>query len=190
MALAGVLDLADHPVDALAGGERQRALLARALAQEPRVLLLDEPTSHLDLWHQRHLVGLLRRLNRERGMTVVFVSHDLNLAGDLAHRLLLLSGGRVCGWAPRGRSWTRRCSRWPTAARSGWSGSRPPAAPSSSGSDFDFSTIQRDGDGKCLKSKSDPVRGGERASDLRKRPDAGKPVRRPEDAESGTVPQL
>lgn len=95
MALAGVLELGDHPVDALAGGERQRALLARALAQEPRVLLLDEPTSHLDLRHQRDLVGLLRRLNRERGMTVVFVSHDLNLAGELADRLLLLSGGRV-----------------------------------------------------------------------------------------------
>jgi iron complex transport system ATP-binding protein len=95
MALAGVLDLAHQPIDALAGGERQRALLARALAQEPRVLLLDEPTSHLDLLHQRHLVGLLRQLNRERGMTVVFVSHDLNLAGELADRLLLLSGGRV-----------------------------------------------------------------------------------------------
>jgi iron complex transport system ATP-binding protein len=95
MALAGVLDLGDHPVDVLAGGERQRALLARALAQEPRVLLLDEPTSHLDLRHQRHLVGLLRRLNQERGMTVVFVSHDLNLAGELADRLLLLSSGRV-----------------------------------------------------------------------------------------------
>jgi iron complex transport system ATP-binding protein len=97
MALASVLDLADHPVDTLGGGERQRALLARALAQEPRALLLDEPTSHLDLLHQRHLVGLLRRLNRERGMTVVFVSHDLNLAGELADRLLLLSGGRVVG---------------------------------------------------------------------------------------------
>ncbi|HEX2480401.1 MAG TPA: ABC transporter ATP-binding protein, partial [Methylomirabilota bacterium] len=90
-------DLADHPVDTLGGGERQRALLARALAQEPRALLLDEPTSHLDLLHQRQLVGLLRRLNRERGMTVVFVSHDLNLAGELADRLLLLSGGRVVG---------------------------------------------------------------------------------------------
>lgn len=95
MALAGVLDLAEQSVDALAGGERQRALLARALAQEPRALLLDEPTSHLDLRHQRHLIGLLRRLNRERGMTVVFVTHDLNLAGELADRLLLLSGGRV-----------------------------------------------------------------------------------------------
>jgi len=95
MTLAGVLDLADQSVDALAGGERQRALLARALAQEPRTLLLDEPTSHLDLRHQRHLIGLLRRLNRERGMTVVFVTHDLNLAGELADRLLLLSGGRV-----------------------------------------------------------------------------------------------
>jgi ABC-type cobalamin/Fe3+-siderophores transport system ATPase subunit len=97
MALASVLDLADHPVETLGGGERQRALLARALAQEPRALLLDEPTSHLDLLHQRHLVGLLRRLNRERGMTVVFVSHDLNLAGELADRLLLLSGGRMVG---------------------------------------------------------------------------------------------
>jgi iron complex transport system ATP-binding protein len=95
MALAGILDLGNHPVDTLAGGERQRVVIARALAQEPRVLLLDEPTSHLDLLHQRHLVGLLRRLNRERGMTVVFVSHDLNLAGELADRLLLLSGGRV-----------------------------------------------------------------------------------------------
>jgi iron complex transport system ATP-binding protein len=100
MELAGVLELADHPVDTLAGGERQRALLARALAQEPRVLLLDEPTSHLDLLHQRDLVGLLRRLNRERGITVVFVSHDLNLAGELADRLLLVSGGRMVRLGP------------------------------------------------------------------------------------------
>jgi iron complex transport system ATP-binding protein len=102
LALAGVLPLRDQPLDTLAGGERQRALLARALAQEPRVLLLDEPTSHLDLRHQRDMVALLRRLNRERGLTIVFVSHDLNLAAELAERLLLLAGGRVARLGPPG----------------------------------------------------------------------------------------
>jgi iron complex transport system ATP-binding protein len=95
MALAGVGELADQPLDTLSGGERQRATLARALAQEPRLLLLDEPTSHLDLRHQREVVGLLRRLNRERGLTALLVSHDLNLAGEVADRILLLSAGRV-----------------------------------------------------------------------------------------------
>jgi iron complex transport system ATP-binding protein len=95
MARVGVAGLASQPVDTLGGGERQRVLLARALAQEPRVLLLDEPTSHLDLRHQREIVGLLRRLNRETGLTIVFVSHDLNLAAELADRLLLLADGRV-----------------------------------------------------------------------------------------------
>jgi iron complex transport system ATP-binding protein len=100
MALAGVRELADQPLDALSGGERQRATLARALAQEPRLLLLDEPTSHLDLRHQREVVGLLRRLNRERGLTALLVSHDLNLAGEVADRILLLSGGRVARIGP------------------------------------------------------------------------------------------
>ena len=95
MALAGVRELAGQPLETLSGGERQRATLARALAQEPRLLLLDEPTSHLDLRHQREVVGLLRRLNRERGLTALLVSHDLNLAGEVADRILLLSGGRV-----------------------------------------------------------------------------------------------
>jgi iron complex transport system ATP-binding protein len=95
MALAGVLALADQPLDALSGGERQRAALARALAQEPRLLLLDEPTSHLDLRHQREIVGLLRRLDKERGTAIVLVSHDLNLAAEVADRLLLLDQGRV-----------------------------------------------------------------------------------------------
>ena len=100
MRLAGVSELARQPVDALAGGERQRALLARALAQEPCLLLLDEPTSHLDLRHQREIVGLLRRLNRERGMTILLVSHDLNLAAEVADRLLLLVAGRVARIGP------------------------------------------------------------------------------------------
>ena len=90
-----VVDLAALPLVELSGGERQRAVLARALAQEPRLLVLDEPTAHLDLRHQAECVGLLRRVNRERRMTVVLVAHDLNLAAELCDRLLLLSGGTV-----------------------------------------------------------------------------------------------
>jgi iron complex transport system ATP-binding protein len=95
MALAGVLPLAGERLDTLSGGERQRAALARALAQEPQLLLLDEPTSHLDLRHQRELAGLLRRLNRDRGTTILLVSHDLNLASEVTDRLILLSCGRL-----------------------------------------------------------------------------------------------
>jgi iron complex transport system ATP-binding protein len=100
MALTGVGDLGPAPVASLSGGERQRVLLARALAQEPRLLVLDEPTAHLDLHYQVECVGLLRRINRERGTTVLLVSHDLNLAGEVADRLLLLSQGRVVHLGP------------------------------------------------------------------------------------------
>lgn len=92
---AGVAALAQKRVAELSGGERQRVLLARALAQEPRLLLLDEPSAHLDLHHQVELAALIRRLNHEQGTTVILVSHDLNLAAELADRLLLLSEGRV-----------------------------------------------------------------------------------------------
>jgi iron complex transport system ATP-binding protein len=95
MRLGGVLDLAPMAVDTLSEGERQRALIARALCQEPRVLLLDEPTSHLDLLHQLEVANLLRRLNRDRGVAILLVSHDLSLAGELGDRLLLLRAGRV-----------------------------------------------------------------------------------------------
>jgi iron complex transport system ATP-binding protein len=95
MAATGVLDLAALPLEQLAGGERQRALLARALAQQPRLLVLDEPTAHLDLRHQVEAARLIRRVNGERGMTVLLVSHDLNLAAEVCDRLLLLAGGRV-----------------------------------------------------------------------------------------------
>src|SRR5213594_3315552 len=94
MEATGVLELADLPLEHLSGGERQRAVIARALAQEPRLLVLDEPTAHLDLRYQVEAAALLRRLNRERGMTVPLVSHDLNLAAEVCDRLLLLAEGR------------------------------------------------------------------------------------------------
>jgi iron complex transport system ATP-binding protein len=95
MAATSVLDLADMPVGSLSGGERQRVVLARALAQRPRLLILDEPTAHLDLRYQVECVALLRRVNREQGTTILLVSHDLNLAGELCDRLLLLADGRI-----------------------------------------------------------------------------------------------
>src|SRR5436309_10813860 len=95
MEATGVLDLADLPLDNLSGGERQRAVIARALAQEPRLLVLDGPTAYLDLRYQVEVAALLRRLNRERGMAILLVSHDLNLAAEVCDRLLLLAGGRT-----------------------------------------------------------------------------------------------
>jgi iron complex transport system ATP-binding protein len=95
MAAAGILDLAAVPLARLGGGERQRVALARALCQEPQLLVLDEPTSHLDLRHQGELVGVVRRLQRDAGLTALIVSHDLNLAAEVADRVLLLSDGRI-----------------------------------------------------------------------------------------------
>jgi iron complex transport system ATP-binding protein len=91
----GVAHLTHRSIDALSGGERQRVFIARALAQEPRVMLLDEPTAHLDLHHQVEIGRLLRRLNETRGMTVILVSHDLNLASQYCDRLLLLHQGKI-----------------------------------------------------------------------------------------------
>jgi iron complex transport system ATP-binding protein len=90
-----ILHLANRAVGDVSGGERQRAVVARALTQAPRVLLLDEPTVFLDLRHQLDICTILRRLNREQGLTVVWVSHDLNLAGQYCDRLLLLQEGAL-----------------------------------------------------------------------------------------------
>jgi len=100
MAATGVLELASLPVEILSGGERQRAMLARALAQEPRLLVLDEPTAHLDLRYQVECAALLARVNRERGTSVLLVSHDLTLAAQLCDRLLLLVEGRIARLGP------------------------------------------------------------------------------------------
>ena len=100
MDATGVRHLAPLPLEQLSGGERQRAMLARALAQEPRLLVLDEPTSHLDLRYQAETAAIIRRVNTERGMTVLLVSHDLNLAAEVCDRLLLLASGRLARLGP------------------------------------------------------------------------------------------
>ncbi len=84
-----------RPAEELSAGERQRMLIARALAQQAPIMLLDEPTASLDLFHQREILSLLSRLNRERGLTIIMVSHDLNLAAMFCRELILLADGRV-----------------------------------------------------------------------------------------------
>ncbi len=95
-----VLDLAGRPFLGLSGGERQRVIVARALAQEPKLLLLDEPTAFLDLRHRLLLYDLLLRLNRETGLTLLVASHDLDLAARFAGRIVLLHGGVVAADGP------------------------------------------------------------------------------------------
>ena len=94
--ITDVAALADRPATDLSGGELQRVMLARALAQETPVLLLDEATSQLDLIHRLDISDLLVQLNREQGRTIVQVSHDLDLAAEISHRILLFSAdGRI-----------------------------------------------------------------------------------------------
>jgi iron complex transport system ATP-binding protein len=102
MERTGVAHLAGRRITALSSGERQRVLIARALAQEPRVLLLDEPTAHLDVNFQVEIMELVSTLAHESGITTVAVLHDLNLAGKYCDRITMLSLGQVaaCG-APR-----------------------------------------------------------------------------------------
>jgi len=95
MRATDTFDLADRRITELSGGELQRVIIARALTQQPNVLLLDEPTAHLDIRHQIGIYDILTRLNVEQGLTVVVVSHDLNLAGLYCRRLVLLSEGRT-----------------------------------------------------------------------------------------------
>lgn len=95
LAATGCSALAERLMSDISGGERQRAVVAMALAQEADVLLLDEPTVHLDPAHQRGTLEVIRRLARERGVAALAALHDLNLAAALADRVVVLSAGRV-----------------------------------------------------------------------------------------------
>ncbi|MFF5036703.1 ABC transporter ATP-binding protein [Nocardia salmonicida] len=90
-----MVEFADRSLDELSGGQRQRAWISMALAQNTDLLLLDEPTTFLDLAHQIEVLDLVRRLHAEAGRTVVMVLHDLNLAARYAHRLVAMRAGRV-----------------------------------------------------------------------------------------------
>ncbi|RAX49431.1 cobalamin ABC transporter ATP-binding protein [Arthrobacter sp. AQ5-05] len=95
MTVTGTTDLAERPIDELSGGQRQRVWIAMALAQETELLLLDEPTTYLDVAHQLEVLDVISELNRTRGTTVVIVLHDLNLAARYADHLVALKHGRI-----------------------------------------------------------------------------------------------
>jgi len=90
-----IFPFSERPMDELSGGERKRVFIARALAQEPEVILLDEPTANLDIHHQIDFLDLILTLNRERGLTMVMASHDMNIASEFCDRLILIQDGRV-----------------------------------------------------------------------------------------------
>ncbi len=100
MEMTGTAGLEGRTLDELSGGEAQRVMIARALAQQPTILLLDEPTSHLDLRHQMSVTSMLRRVAHDWPMAVLCVSHDLNVAARFADRLVLIAGGRVAADGP------------------------------------------------------------------------------------------
>lgn len=93
--VTGLSFFAQHPVDALSGGQRQRAWIAMAIAQETDLLLLDEPTTYLDMAHQLEILQLLEKLNKEEGRTIVMVIHDLNHAARFSHHMFALRSGKL-----------------------------------------------------------------------------------------------
>jgi iron complex transport system ATP-binding protein len=95
LTLTGSAELKEKMINELSAGERQRAIIARALAQEPVLLLLDEPTAHLDIGHQIQVMDLLKKLNHQNNLTIVMILHDLNLASAYCNRICLLDNGNI-----------------------------------------------------------------------------------------------
>jgi len=106
LAATGTLALERRSFATLSGGEKQRVVIASALAQQADILLLDEPTASLDLGYQFDVAALLARLNRERALTIVVATHDLNFAASLCHFIVMLAGGRVAAAGPTGDTLT------------------------------------------------------------------------------------
>ncbi len=119
MERCNVADLAERSFGTLSGGERQRVRIARAFAQQPSVLVLDEPTASLDIRHEMAILELLRQLVTHEGVTVLVVTHNLNLAARYAGRLLLMSHGRVIAegppWEVLSRGVVEQVYSWPVA---------------------------------------------------------------------------
>jgi len=109
--LMGLEALAERPLSGLSGGERQRVFLAMALAQEPEILLLDEPTAHLDLKYQLEILGLIRRLVDGEGLTVISALHDLNWAARYGDRAAVLCEGRLVACGPPAEVFTAELVR-------------------------------------------------------------------------------
>ncbi len=126
-----VAELARRPIDSLSGGEWQRVRIARALAQEPRVLVLDEPTASLDVRHEMELFELIRQLV-DGGLAGLVITHHLNLAARFADRILLLDGGRLMAEGPPAevlqRETLSRVFQWPVAVTT-WSDGSPQVVP-------------------------------------------------------------
>lgn len=95
--LTNTFHLKDRIITEISGGERQRVIIAKALAQNPSIILLDEPTSHLDINHQMEILSLLRKLNKEKGTTIVVVIHDINLASRYSDEVIMLNEGKIIG---------------------------------------------------------------------------------------------
>ncbi|NQU40962.1 MAG: ABC transporter ATP-binding protein [Lentisphaerae bacterium] len=100
MVYTDVMEMRHRPFPELSGGEKQRAVIAMVLAQQPRMILMDEATSHLDINHALEVMQIVERLNREAGVTILMVSHDLNVAAEFCKRLLLLDGGQLVADGP------------------------------------------------------------------------------------------
>lgn len=100
LAFTGMEHLAGRKLYQLSGGEQQRAFIARAICQQPQIMLLDEPTASLDLAHQVRVMDLMEKLKEEKGVTVIMVSHDVNLAAMYGDQLLLLKAGEIVSQGP------------------------------------------------------------------------------------------